>query len=415
MNRQFATTALLVASFASSLAWQGCSNSGGASRKEDGGTTSDTGGTTGTSRSSGGTLGTGGNLGGTVGSGGVSSSGGSAGKTGTSGVNSTGGATMSLGGATSAGGVTGKDAASDSAVSGTGGGATRDGGRDAPSDAPSVVFDAPSLRDASASDAPFGDAVSGDAQGGDSLFAIGCPAVITNPVPADVLAKLPGSGPKFTGKYIDCYGLPIMNAKEVSDLAVLRDRDCVEAMLRKIAREPSLNSILATMIKNGCGAALTPVNGDICTIWTDTACGGTVRGGGGIISVVGEEDALCQAQPQWDTDFCVIIHEFTHTLHMYGIQPARPDLEKRIVAAYNAAITANLYTESSYDRDNEYEYIAGQVPRFFNCNPTDLSNQIGTMTDREALAAYDPAIYQLITELFDADVFPWTPPRAAVP
>jgi hypothetical protein len=37
------------------------------------------------------------------------------------------------------------------------------------------------------------------------------------------------------------------------------------------------------------------------------------------------------------------------------------------------------------------------------------------MTDRDALKAYDPDIYQLITELFDDDIFPWTPPRATVP
>jgi len=302
---------------------------GGSVQDGSGGTNGGAGGSTATASKTGGNVGTGGSSkpDGSVGTGGVSSTGGVS----TTGITTSGpGGGAGSGGGTSSGGTmgTGGSTRNDAAPSipGTGGSTTRDGGADS-------AADAPALQDTNAADSPASDA----GVAGDSLYAIGCPAAITNPVPADVLKKLPGSGPQFTGKYIDCYGLPIMNAKEVSDLAVLRDRDCVEAMLRKIAREPALNSILTTMIKNGCGAALTPVKGDICTIWTDTACGGTVRGGGGIISVVGEEDALCQAQPQWDTDFCVIVHEFTHTLHMNGIQPARPDLEKRIVAAFNAA------------------------------------------------------------------------------
>jgi hypothetical protein len=78
--------------------------------------------------------------------------------------------------------------------------------------------------------------------------------------------------------------------------------------------------------------------------------------------------------------------------------------------AYDAAIAANVYTESSYDRNNHYEYFAGQANRWFKCNPTNLSNQIGDMTDREALEAYDPTSSQLLSGLFDP-LEPWSPPR----
>jgi hypothetical protein len=92
----------------------------------------------------------------------------------------------------------------------------------------------------------------------------GCaPTIIGPPVPESILSALPGTGPDYVSKYIDCYGLPVMTSAAVTDLAILRDRDQVEAMLRKINREPELRSILTTMIEPGPAASLLGISESI--------------------------------------------------------------------------------------------------------------------------------------------------------
>jgi predicted Zn-dependent protease len=64
-----------------------------------------------------------------------------------------------------------------------------------------------------------------------------------------------------------------------------------------------------------------------------------VRGGGGVISVVGEDDVLLENDYNWDLNSCIVVHEIAHTMHIHGIQRARPDIETRI---QKAAVVASL-------------------------------------------------------------------------
>jgi hypothetical protein len=86
---------------------------------------------------------------------------------------------------------------------------------------------------------------------------------------------------------------------------------------------------------------------------------------------------------------------------------AAPELYQQILSAYNNAIAKNLYTESDYDRTNYHEYFAGQVPRWFNCNPTALNvPNASSISERQQLQIYDPTIYNIIATLFGAYKFP---------
>ena len=121
---------------------------------------------------------------------------------------------------------------------------------------------------------------------------------------------------------------------------------------------------------------------------------------GGIDNFNLEEELVIPPDVYRFFDFSVIAHEFSHTLHT-AIEQADSTLAGQLVSAYNNAIAKNLYTESSYDRSNVYEYFAGSVGRWFNSNPTDLNvPDARNKSHRQRLQEYDPTMYNLLATIF---------------
>ena len=229
----------------------------------------------------------------------------------------------------------------------------------------------------------------------------------------------------FYTKHIMVYGIPVLSTDDVEDWVLFRAYDVLEVYLRKIYYE--FPELIDSLIKNKSNVIVIGLNEYNIQHpdWTayEEAMGEAGkterRGGGAVETTVLVDDLGIQDPNNWFSDFCGIIHEFTHTMLGYGIGDegqagARPDIFEKINAAYEAAYeeytTNGKYSESSYDMNNYHEYFAGQVGRWFNANGTNLNvEQAARKTERQQLKEYDPAIYEVCKMLFgEYDVIaPW--------
>lgn len=211
----------------------------------------------------------------------------------------------------------------------------------------------------------------------------------------------------FYKKAVMIHGIPICSTNAVPDQALINGYNILEPYLRKISVEKP--EIIQKMNQNGVyviviGLNETNAQHPSWAGYNDPSW--PRRGGGGLDTTVLEEDLIVPSNDTWRQNFCGLVHEFTHTMLSYGLgdadhQGADRTYYNRILAAYNSAISKNLYTESSYDRSNYHEYFCGQVGRWFDGNPTDLNvPNAANLTDRQQLEIYDPAVYQICSELF---------------
>lgn len=229
----------------------------------------------------------------------------------------------------------------------------------------------------------------------------------------------------FYTKYVMVYGIPVLSTDNVDDWVLFRAYDVLEIYLRKIYYE--YPEIINSLIKNKANVIVIGENEyniqhPDWTAYEESMgeAGKTERRGGGSLETTVLVDDLGIEDPNnWFSDFCGLIHEFTHTMLGYGIGDAdhagaRPDIFEKINDAYEAAykeyVKNGKYQESSYDMNNYHEYFAGQVGRWFNANGTNLNvKRASRMTEREQLEEYDPDIYAVCEMLFgEYDVIkPW--------
>lgn len=98
------------------------------------------------------------------------------------------------------------------------------------------------------------------------------------------------------------------------------------------------------------------------------------------------------------------VHEFAHAIHMAIVykdifNPLDPNFEDRLKAAYKTAMAAEKW-QNEYASTNYAEYWAEGVLSWYY--PSEESMYFNT---REEFAEYDPLLYALIAEWFDADDF----------
>ncbi len=217
----------------------------------------------------------------------------------------------------------------------------------------------------------------------------------------------------FYKKAVMINGIPICATQAVPDQALLNAYKVLDAYMKKIKAEKP--QIIQKMNQNGVYVIIIGLNetNSMHPSWAGyNDPSWPRRGGGGLDTTVLEEDLIVPQNDTWRQNFCGLVHEFSHTMLSYGIGDANhtgaePALYNQILTAYNHAIAANKYNESSYDRSNYHEYFCGQANRWFNSNPTNL-NVPGAAgkTDRQQLQEYDPEIYGILSTLFGDDKLP---------
>ncbi len=206
----------------------------------------------------------------------------------------------------------------------------------------------------------------------------------------------------FYAKYVEFKGYPILASKTVSNSALLEARYLIGRMLD--GRE----DIVRALCKSKCRfVVMSPreMTTDVPEqrnmkpkdYWDKRA-----RGLGGRITSCGEENLLNLKGDRYYNEN-ILIHEFAHCIHRWGLREVDPKFDGRLRAAYARARDKGLW-KGTYAATDEKEYWAEGVQSYFDCNAPvgGVHNDIDT---REKLAKYDPILFELIDEVFKKSSF----------
>jgi len=207
----------------------------------------------------------------------------------------------------------------------------------------------------------------------------------------------------FYAKHLDCGGMAILASAKVSDQA-LREADF---LVRQVlhGRDDLLRAIATAGIRLAVMAPSEftldiPEHSDLApaSYWNRRARGLGATKQRPAVSC-GEENLLCLSGDPYPTEN-ILIHEFAHVIHEFGLSATDATFDKRLQAAFAEAKRDGRWHDH-YALSNHREYWAEGVQSWFACNrPTDPVN------DRRALTTYDPPLAALLVEVFRDN--PWT-------
>ena len=100
----------------------------------------------------------------------------------------------------------------------------------------------------------------------------------------------------------------------------------------------------------------------------------------------------------------VLIHEFSHSVHLDGLNTVDPGFDDRLRKAFDAAIAKGLW-KGTYASSNKQEYWAEGVQAWFHAQFEFID-----IDTRAELKDYDPELAKLIAEVFGDTDWRYTPP-----
>jgi hypothetical protein len=229
-----------------------------------------------------------------------------------------------------------------------------------------------------------------------SARSLGPPAPRVTAVPESVRKALDLD--PFYKKYTHYQGLPILSSGKVSDRALLEARYLIGRMLR--GRDDLTRAMVQRRVRFVVMAP-TEMTTDVPEqrnmkpkdYWDKRA-----RGLGGRVTSCGEENLLNLRGDRYRNEN-ILIHEFAHAIHNYGLRSVDPKFDGRLRAAYRRAIDKGLW-EDTYAATNAGEYWAEGVQSYFDCNAPPNPKVHNDVNTREKLAKYDPELFTLIDEVF---------------
>lgn len=202
----------------------------------------------------------------------------------------------------------------------------------------------------------------------------------------------------FYKKHLDLDGLPILSSEKVSDAGLLEAAHLIRQML---AERPD---ILEEMVKNRVRFVVmhqTEMTTDVPEQRTMTPkeyWDNRARGLGGRITSCGEENLLNLKGDRYRNEN-ILIHEFSHAIHNFGIGSLDRKFDARLRDVYKRAMDAGLW-QDTYAATNHSEYWAEGVQSYFDCNNPPNRGVHNDVNTREKLAKYDPALFEFIDETF---------------
>jgi hypothetical protein len=236
------------------------------------------------------------------------------------------------------------------------------------------------------------------------------------PVPASL-----GVSPFYT-KYADAQGIPVLSSDKVPDDALLVMRDIVNSML---ARRPDLRAaLIARRWRTGVIAEV-EMTMDIPEYSRMKRPGASrdepvtqedrdyhanrSRGLGGNPTTGAEENLLGYPGTRYYGEH-IFVHEFAHAIMGGGIRDVDPRMHAEIGEAYKAAMAAGKYVHANgrrhYATTNASEYWAEGVQWWFFSNFGECFAGDVRVDTPEEFAAYDPALNELISRVFDSHRIP---------
>lgn len=120
-----------------------------------------------------------------------------------------------------------------------------------------------------------------------------------------------------------------------------------------------------------------------------------------------EENLLAYEGDPYSTEN-IFIHEFAHNIHLRGLANVDPTFDKRVKAAYDAAMKAGLW-KGKYASVNHHEYFAEGVQSWFD-NNRENDHDHNHVNTRAELLDYDPGLAALCREVFGDTELKYTKP-----
>jgi len=211
----------------------------------------------------------------------------------------------------------------------------------------------------------------------------------------------------FYKKYVDVNGIPLVSSWRVPDSCYVAAHRTLYAMTSMLSPE-IMDAMRKAHARVGIMAryegtynipehkylqADTSINWDL-----------RARGLGGTLyeplTTCAEENILAYQIDKYHAED-ILIHEFSHAIHLIGILQVEPDINERIEACQQKALAAGKWA-GTYAGTNYEEYWAEGVQDWFNVNaeverPDGKHNWVNT---REELKEYDPDLWALISKYF---------------
>lgn len=234
-------------------------------------------------------------------------------------------------------------------------------------------------------------------------------------ITGDNVCKPPDGFNSFYSKYLNANGIPILGSENVQDEALKRVRHTIINML---AKRPD---VLCQMIMNNARVAIVadeeetsdlPEYADVDDKEYFNKRG---RGYGGTLeeplATVGEENVMrvgtnpssdISSRPDYWNGYDVIVHEFSHSIHLVGLRRTDKDFQDKLLRLYQKAKSNPMWMDQ-YALTNEEEYFAEASQRWFNA-VEDLSNLEGlkqAIYTREQLKIHDREMYDLLKTIYN--------------
>lgn len=237
---------------------------------------------------------------------------------------------------------------------------------------------------------------------GSASVAVAANSAQVGPVTAELRDSLKLD--PFYAKHLSAGGLPVLSSARVSDAALIEAAALIDRMLvnRDDVRQAMIEQDVRFVVM--APEEMTtdvPEQRDMKPkkYWDARA-----RGLGGQICSCGEENLLNLPGDRYNVEN-ILIHEFSHTIHNYGLKSVDPTFDDRLKQVFEKSREEGRW-EKTYAATNREEYWAEGVQDYFDCNSTranaGVHNDVNT---RGELKAYDPNLFALIDEVFRQN--PW--------
>lgn len=204
----------------------------------------------------------------------------------------------------------------------------------------------------------------------------------------------------FYEKAADYKGLPILTSGKVSDAAIVEARFLIGKMLA------DRDDVTKALVKANCRFVIMAptemttdvpeqrhMKNDPKTDWDKRA-----RGLGGRITSCGEENLLNLKGDRYRSEN-ILIHEFAHCVHQYGLRAVDPKFDGKLRGCFARAGEKGLWKDT-YAATNAAEYFAEGVQSYFDCNSPPNKGVHNDVNTREKLAKHDPELFELIDDTF---------------
>ena len=228
---------------------------------------------------------------------------------------------------------------------------------------------------------------------------------IPKPVPPPIAVRNTFKLDTFYQQWIDVDRLPVVASAKVNPYALQEAAWLIRQMIghrKDILRELAKNNVRFVVMAHNEMTTQIPEHSDLKPdfFWDVRARGLGSTPSRPAVSC-GEENLLNFRGDPYETEN-ILIHEFSHAIHLMGLNTIDPTFDKRLAEAFDAAVKKGLW-KNTYAITNRAEYWAEGTQSWFNTNRVN-DFQHNDVDTREKLKVYDPTLAALLTEIYgDSD------------